>query len=430
VTRAAGKPASGEVHILPTRLGLLVVAAAVALVGCSNSSTSPSSSASPATGVSSTHPSDHASAVPSVTSVPSLPNLGPRSFTETGPFAVGVTTLNLPGDHAPVEVWYPAARASVTGKPQVTYDVQELLPAALKKLFPPGFQGGVYQTNAYRGVAVAPGRFPLVAFTHGYSGFRNQSTFLTTHLASWGFVVAAPELLDNDLTAVLSGKKASGSEADIAEVSATIALLGSRSAASSGPFAGRVDMSKVAAIGHSLGGAASEGVASADPAVTTFLGMAGATVGSFGQTSTGPTSKVPDKPGLLMVGTTDRVADPASIAKAYDAMTTPKRLITLAGYGHLVFADICQIGTSQGGLVGLAAGAHLTLPDNLKKLATDGCEAPDRPVTTGWPVIRQVVTAQLRHVFGFDRSTAGLDGLAAAFPQLVAVDTTAPTARG
>ncbi len=102
----------------------------------------------------------------------------------------------------------------------------------------------------------------------------------------------------------------------------------------------------------------------------------------------------------------------------------------MAGYGHLAFADICQIGASQGGLVGLAAGAHLTLPAQLKKLATDGCLAPDRPVTTGWPVIRQTVTAQLRHVFGFDRTTAGLTGLSTAFPQLVAVDTTAHTASG
>ncbi len=416
--RPAPRLAFSYVHILPTRLGLLVVAVAVALIGCSSSSSS-SSAASPSSDIAPPRQSDH---------VPAVPNLGPRSFTEPGPFAVGVTTRSLPGDHAPVEVWYPAAPASVTGKPRATYDVQDLLPVALKKLFPPGFQGGVYQTDAYRGIEVAAGRFPLVAFIHGYSGFRNQSTFLTTHLASWGFVVAAPELLDNDLTAVLSATKASGSGADIAEVSATISLLGRLNSASSSPFAGHVDMSRVAAIGHSLGGAVSEGAATADPAVTTFIGMAGATVGSFGQASTGPGSTVPDKPGLLMVGTTDRVADPAGIAKAYDAMTEPKRLVTLAGYGHLVFADICQIGTSQGGLVGLAAGAHLTLPGELKKLATDGCYAPDRPVTTGWPLIRQTVTAQLRHVFGFDRSAAGLAGLSAAFPHLVAVEATSPSA--
>jgi hypothetical protein len=34
-------------------------------------------------------------------------------------------------------------------------------------------------------------------------------------------------------------------------------------------------------------------------------------------------------------------------------------------------------------------------------------------------VIRQGVTAQLRHVFGFDASDAGLTGLAAACPKVV-----------
>ncbi|HEX4015440.1 MAG TPA: dienelactone hydrolase family protein, partial [Frankiaceae bacterium] len=300
------------------RLGVLAVAAALAVGGCSSSSPS-SAGAPPSSDSPSPSPSD---------AVPAVQDLGPRSFTKPGPFAVGVTTMTLPGDGAKVEVWYPATPSSVTGKPQASYDVQDLLPAALKKVFPPGFTGGVYQTDAHRGVAVAAGRFPLVAFTHGYSGFRNQSTFLTTHLASWGFVVAAPELLDNNLTAVLSGTKASGSAADIAEVSATISLLRSQNGSPSSPLAGHVDMSKVAAIGHSLGGAVSEAVAAADPAVTTFIGMAGATVGSFGQTSAGPDSKVPDKPGMLMVGTKDQVVDPAGIAKAYDAMTEPKRLVT------------------------------------------------------------------------------------------------------
>ena len=34
-------------------------------------------------------------------------------------------------------------------------------------------------------------------------------------------------------------------------------------------------------------------------------------------------------------------------------------------------------------------------------------------------MIRQAVTAQLRHVFGFDHSDAGLSGLAAAYPSVV-----------
>jgi hypothetical protein len=43
-----------------------------------------------------------------------------------------------------------------------------------------------------------------------------------------------------------------------------------------------------------------------------------------------------------------------------------------------------------------------------------------------WPVIRQAVTAQLRHAFGFDSSSAGLTGFGAAYPGIVAAVDSAP----
>ncbi|MHB1518109.1 MAG: alpha/beta hydrolase family protein [Acidimicrobiales bacterium] len=352
--------------------------------------------------------------------MPTVANLGPTSFTNPGPFAAGEATLSLAAGGPLVEVWYPAPPTSIKGLSQATYNVASWLPPALQKLIPPGFTGATYRTGAYRGVPIASGRFPLVVFTHGYSGFRDQSAFLTSRLATWGFVVAAPDLPDNDLTAVLSGVKSQGLGADIAEQQRVISLMASDDSNPSDQFYGHLDMSRVAAIGHSLGGAISEGLAVSDPRVSTFIGMAGATVGSFGQTSTGATSQVPAKPGMLMVGTADQVVSPAGIASSFVAMHAPKRLVTLRNFGHLVFADICEIGTGRGGLVAIANSVHITIPPNLKKLATDGCNPPDTPVTEGWPVVRQAVTAQLRHVFGFDPSLAGLSGLGAAFPHVVA----------
>jgi dienelactone hydrolase len=359
------------------------------------------------------------SSVVSGDTVPTVSHLGPTSFTNPGPFAAGETTLVLKANGPLVEVWYPAARTSVKGRSQATYDVAEWLPPALRALIPAHFTGATYKTGAYRGVPVAAGRFPLVVFSHGYSGFRVQSTFLIAWLASWGFVVAAPDLPDNDLTAVLSGVQSQGITADIAEQQQAIALMGADDAQESGPFHSHIDMSRVAAIGHSLGGAISEGLAATDPRISTFIGMAGATVGSFGQSTGGPTSIVPDKPGMLMVGTADQVVSPGGISKAFTAMRAPKRLVTLRNFGHLAFADICEIGAGQGGLLAIANEVHVTVPPSLKKLATDGCSAPDTPVSQGWPVIRQSVTAQLRHVFGFDPSLEGLTGLKAAFPKSV-----------
>ena len=123
-----------------------------------------------------------------------------------------------------------------------------------------------------------------------------------------------------------------------------------------------------------------------------------------------------------MVGSADRVVEPATIVAAYNAMDRPKRLIILNNFGHLAFADLCEVGSSQGGLLSIANELHFPLPKSLQLLATDGCLAPDTPPPAAWPVIRQAVTAQLRYTFGFDRTLNGLTGFAKTDPTVVSVD--------
>ena len=188
-----------------------------------------------------------------------------------------------------------------------------------------------------------------------------------------------------------------------------------------------MDLSLIGAVGHSAGGAAVEALAATDPRVTTFIGLAGATVGAFGETKSGPDSIVPHQPGLLMSGTSDHVVPDTSMIKAYGRLHDPKRLILLRGAGHLVFADLCEVGSSQGGLLSIAAVLHVPVPASLVPLASDGCSPPDLAPPLAWPVIRQAVTAQLRHAFGFDSSAAGLAGLAAAYPKIVAAAHSAPS---
>jgi predicted dienelactone hydrolase len=349
-------------------------------------------------------------------------HLSATTFASPGPLGVGETTLTLPTDGAPVEVWYPATKASVTGQPIATYDVSTWLPPALKKLIPAGFSV-TYPSGGVRGVAVAPGRYPLVVFSHGYAGFRDQSTLLTGFLASWGFVVAAPDHYSRDLTEVLGGPTgATAKTTDVGDLKATIALMSRQNTSASSPFHGHVDATRVGAVGHSAGGAAVEALAASDPKVATFIGLAGATVGALGQPKGGTGSAIPHQPGLLMSGTSDTVVPTTGMIAAYGHLDAPKRLILIKGAGHLVFADICEIGSGQGGLLAVAQALKVPIPASLKPLATDGCMAPDLPPPQGWPVIRQAVTAQLRHVFGFDTSDAGLSGLAAAYPNVVAAN--------
>ena len=353
--------------------------------------------------------------VHAATTVPPVADLGPTSFTQPGPYGVGEKTLALPTNGSPVEVWYPAKKSVVAGKHVANYDIVDWLPTALKALLPEG-ASVTYPSGGVRGVPVATGRFPLVVFSHGYAGFRDQSSFLTSWLASWGFVVAAPDHPSRDLTEVLGGP--AGSTTDIQDLRATLTLMRDRDGASSSRFYRRVDTTLVGAVGHSAGGAAVEAWAATDRRVTTFVGLAGATVGAFGETDEGPGSIVPRQPGLFMAATSDGVVDSASMIAAYDALNEPKRLV-LVGGGHHAFSDLCEVGADQGGLLAVAELLHFPVPPQLALLASDGCEPPALPPTQAWPAIRQTVVAHLRHVFGFDKSDAGLTGLVEAFPGVV-----------
>jgi predicted dienelactone hydrolase len=98
---------------------------------------------------------------------------------EPGPYPVGVTTLTLQGvegqDDLPVEVWYPAAEA---GDELGTYEAFSIeIPA-----------------GAYRDVTPDPTapQF-LVAFSHGLGGVRFQNYTMAERLASYGFIVVAPD---------------------------------------------------------------------------------------------------------------------------------------------------------------------------------------------------------------------------------------------
>ena len=393
------------------RVALVLVAAATAFVAGG----APAGAATTSGAVSGTH-------VLGGDTVPVVHHVSPTSFTVPGPFAIGETTLTLPTDGAPVEVWYPATQAAVAGGAVASYDVKTWLPPALQKLIPAGFSV-TFPSGGVRDVAVAPGRFPLVLFSHGYAGFRDQSAFLTAFLATWGFVVAAPDHYSRDLTEVLGGPTgATAKTTDVGDLEATVTLMAHENATAASPFHGHVDTTKVGAVGHSDGGVAVEALAAVDPKVATFIGLAGATVGLPGDAKHGPDSIVPHQPGLLMSGTADTVVPTAGMITAYGKMHAPKRLILIKGAGHLVFADICEIGAGQGGLLAIANALKVPIPASLKPLATDGCNPPDLPVTQGWPVVRQAVTAQLRHVFGFDATAAGLSGLVGAYPNVVSAD--------
>lgn len=347
-----------------------------------------------------------AALVPPASAHPDHAEIGPTSYSEAGQYAVGERTFRLPSG-VPVEVWYPANPGDVVGLPEATYDVANWLPDFLKDRVPEGVEV-TYPSGGVRGVPIADGTFPLVVFSHGYAGFRTQSSALTSAIASWGFVVVAPDHPSRDLTQVLLGPP--GTTTDVQDLRDTITKVGKRTAAPRSWLTGHVDMQHVAALGHSAGGRAVETLASVDKRVDTFIGMAPAH---------DPELTSPDKPSMILAATADGIIGLDQIETAYAGMPAPKRIVLIGGAGHLVFSDLCEVGSAEGGLLEIAAAVGLPIPDKLRPLATDGCEAPALEPTLAWPAIQHTVVAQLRRVFGLDESDAALTGLVEAYPGVV-----------
>ncbi len=342
-------------------------------------------------------------------SVPPAPG-GPddAAFADPGPFEVGVTTLQLPDRK--VEVWYPAVD-DVVGAPVATYSQLDALPpglaAAAPGLLPAGASPDILtvtMTDTYRDVpASTSGPFPLVLFSHGFGSFRLDASALARGIASWGFVVAAPDHLERNRTALITGQVVRDPNKDVQVLLDTITLVG----AAGGVLAGLADTELVGAVGHSAGGRAALSALS-EPQVDVAVGWAAA-----GRADV----PAPPKPSMNIAARVDVLVPVEEIQATYDGLAPPKRLVIVDGAGHNSFTDLCLAVRSGSDLVGIARSIGFPVPEALAAGAVDGClpEAIDTEV--GWDITQSFTVAQLRSGLGLDDSGAGLGpGVADAWP--------------
>src|SRR5512133_610440 len=118
-----------------------------------------------------------------------------------GPFPAGVRTLEVgplapPGRALVTELWYPAtpdfSGQDVAGPTVDRFSIASGIP---------GLRAARQQAG--RDATPAPRGGPLVVFSHGFASHRRQSTFLCSHLASHGYVVAAPDHAGGTLAELL-----------------------------------------------------------------------------------------------------------------------------------------------------------------------------------------------------------------------------------
>ncbi len=300
-------------------------------------------------------------------------------------YDVGVTTVMI-NEFIPAEVWYPAPEGSGSTE---TYDVRDYAPFIVQSMLT-GDAPSTYAYAAARDADVAQGKFPVVLFSHGFGGFRTQSTFLTAHLAAKGMIVIAPQHPSRDLAAVLSGGMFDTEDPQTHLLESLEFLADDTSR-----FAAHVDVERVATLGHSAGGGTALATA-LDDRIDGFVSMASGRLGPAGE------GKMPNKPSFFLAGTVDKIVPAARTEEAYEAAESPSLLWTIDGVGHNGFDDLCTFGNGLGIVgVALASGLEglLDMQPQMRSLGEDGCVPPSRPVDETFPVIRDAVTSWLTSLF-------------------------------
>ena len=258
-----------------------------------------------------------------------------------GPFPVGVRTIRATDagrDRTfPVEIWYPAAdRHAGADLALGTRDAYTVPQAQTSR-----------RQAAVRDGEARPGVHPLVLYSHSSGGHRRAATFLSTHLASHGYVVAAmdhseavaPELARRqDETA---GEKAARQERVIASRVPDVRFLLDRLAGA--PVSGiGIDTARIGIVGHSFGGWTALAATAAEPRIRALVAHA---PGGASNPKPG-ILKAPltfewgrDVPALYLVGEEDVSLPLDGMLELFARTPGTKRMAILQGADHLHFMD-------------------------------------------------------------------------------------------
>ncbi|MFT5583989.1 MAG: dienelactone hydrolase [Cognaticolwellia sp.] len=266
------------------------------------------------------------------------------NYSEKGPYNAGHSRVLLTENERPltVEVWYPTQDA--------------LAPQLLPGAFLSGTQESQYQellnsgnpgcateeTQATFQATPLPGEHPLVVFSHCHECVRFSSFTVAEHLASWGFVVAAPDHAGNTLWEKLS-------ESGLPLNAETLALRFQDqqqvldAMLIGGPEGVQVDPDRVAAMGHSFGSVTSGLLAQEDSRVKGALGLAAPMENPL---LPGVETSTLDKPLAILLAVEDNsitaLGNQLIVSNMEEAPNTAYRL-DVADAGHWSVSDIAGL---------------------------------------------------------------------------------------
>ncbi len=173
------------------------------------------------------------------------------------------------------------------------------------------------------------GPFPIVLFSHGLGALPESFRPLFEDWVRDGFVVVGPTYPNTNGGGALDSQDLVNQPADASFVLDSVIEFASDS---DHPLSGRLDPERVAAVGHSMGGMTTVGLAStccADDRIDAGVVYAGDATGFRDD------GFVRDTPPLLFIhGDADGVVSYQSGHDTYEDATGPKVFITLAGADH------------------------------------------------------------------------------------------------
>ena len=176
------------------------------------------------------------------------------------------------------------------------------------------------------------GRRPLVIVVHGHCGSRTNYTYLTTHLATRGYLVAAPDL--PRFCATRDGVDVADPPQDLVFLHA---LLHDRTG-SLAAIARHVRGRTTGLVGHSLGGAAALQAARAETAFGAVVALAPVAGRDAGLAFAGLR---PARAVLAMGGSADTTISFDVLTKPFfDALPPPAFLVRITGGTHSGFTDV------------------------------------------------------------------------------------------
>lgn len=279
----------------------------------------------------------------------------------TGPYKIGTVTYDWtddqreetltpdPGDKRElmIQIWYPAD-SKAKGKTDSYLSNPDVFAVGYSKVLNlPSFlftTFGYVKTHAFENAEISnqEATYPVLLFSHGFSGHKNQNTFQIEQLVSHGYIVVGIDHTYSSTASVFSDGRVvnyvpqdTGSIAYLDKANegwvadASFVLDQVEKLAENDPdnrFTGRMDMNNVGMFGHSFGGATSTQMIMTDSRVKAAINMDGVLYGKLRVSEEGL------KKPFMMMSADDSIRD----TKSTDDMEFVKFMEeTLPRYKHV-----------------------------------------------------------------------------------------------